>query len=365
MSVWKANPAGLDILSDSRARRIQAFIIILAILDLPLLVVGLLDLRSSPVTLLLVLSSYAYYALYYALLRAGYGVPATYVCVALLAFLMALGIHNGGGSLSVSSALYFLLLVGVALVLDDPVAVDVTVVICLLAYSGLAFYEAYIESPAAPAFERLYQNSSALATGSTIAGMLIALIGCWLLMRITVAGLRRSTAALERSRAEAEARATENATLAAQVQAGNESLLATQALLRNTIDALSLPLIPLDHGVALLPLVGYLDDVRSGQLVETLLDGIHKQQARTVIIDLTGLRDIDASAATALLDAARAAELLGAQVLLSGIGANAAETLVDVGVDLRGLRTVASLGQALRLIAEQRDGTHDLPPTIS
>jgi anti-anti-sigma regulatory factor len=312
-------------------------------------------LRSSPLTLALVLASYAYYALYYMLLRAGYGVPATYVCVALLTVLIALGVHNGSGSLSVSNALYFLLLVGVALVLDDPVAVDVTVVLCLIAYSGLALYEAYVAPPAARAFQGLYRNSSALAVGSTVAGMLIALIGCWLVMRTTVSGLRRSTAALERSRAEAEAQAAENAALAMQVQAGNESLLATQALLRDTIDALSIPLIPLNDGVAMLPLVGYLDDVRSGQMVDGLLDGIYKQRARTVILDLTGLREVDTRAAAALLQAARAARLLGVQVVLSGIGPHAAETLVDLGADLGGLRTVASLGHALRLIAQQGD----------
>jgi anti-anti-sigma regulatory factor len=355
----QAESANLDILSSSRARRIRAFIIILAILGLPLLVVGLLDLRFSPLTLLLVLASYAYYALYYVLLRAGYGVPATYVCVALLTILIALGIHNGGGSLSASNALYFLLLVGVALVLDDPLAVDVTVALCLIAYSGLALYEAYVAPPAARVFQNLYSSSSPLAIGSTLAGMLIALIGCWLLMRTTVAGLRRSTAALERSRAEAEARAAENAALATQVQAGNDTLLATQALLRDTIDALALPLIPLGDGVVMLPLVGYMDEARSSQLVNELLEGIYVQHAQTVILDLTGLREIDARAASALLDVARAARLLGAQVMLSGISAHAAETLVDMSTDLRGLRTVASLGQALRLVAEQRNGAQN------
>lgn len=353
----KAELADLDTLSSSRARRIRTFIIILSLLGLPLLAVGLLDLRSSPVTLLLVLASYAYYALYYVLLRAGYGVPATYVCVALLALLIARGVHNGGGSLSVSNALYFLLLVGVALVLDDPLAVDVTVAFCLIAYCGLALYEAYIAPPAARAFQGLYSTSSPLAIGSTLAGMLIALIGCWLVMRTTVAGLRRSTAALERSRAEAETRAAENAALATQIQAGNESLLATQALLHETIDALALPLIPLDEGVAMLPLVGHLDDARSDQMVGELLQGIYTQRARTVILDLTGLREVDTHAATALLYAAQAARLLGAQVVLSGISARAAETLVDLNADLHGLRTVASLGQALRLVADQRNAT--------
>ncbi len=96
-------------------------------------------------------------------------------------------------------------------------------------------------------------------------------------------------------------------------------------------------------------------------MVEALLDGIHRQHAQTVIIDLTGLRGIDTSAATALLYAARGAQLLGAQVMLSGISAHAAETLVDLGADLRGLRTVASLGQALRLIADQHDGINSQP----
>src|SRR5262249_22122882 len=110
-------PIGHDVLAATRARRIRAFIIILAVLNLPLLLVGLLDFRATPLTLLLVLASYLYYALYYILLRAGYGVPATYVCVALLVVLIALGIHNGGGSLSATNGLYFLLVVGVALVL--------------------------------------------------------------------------------------------------------------------------------------------------------------------------------------------------------------------------------------------------------
>ena len=356
---------GSDILSHTRARRIRTFIIILAVLSLPLLVVGLLDLRASAWTLTLVLASYVYFALYYLLLRAGYGVPATYACVALLVVLIALGIHNGGGSLSAANALYFLLLVGVALVLDDPLAVDVTVALCIAAYSTLALYEYNVAPPAAPAFQALYPNSGPLTIGSTVGGMLIALLGCWLIMRTTVAGLRRSTAALERARAEAEARATENAALVAQVQSGNESLLATQALLRDTIDALALPLIRLEDGMALLPLVGYLDEVRAGRLVDGLLRGIYEQRARAVVLDITGLREVDARAAAALLDAARGARLLGAQVVISGVSARAAETLAGLETNLRGLRTAASLGDALKMIDEGRTTTDHRPPTAN
>ena len=59
-------------------------------------------------------------------------------------------------------------------------------------------------------------------------------------------------------------------------------------------------------------------------------------------------------AATALLRAARGARLLGAQVVLSGISPRAAETLVDLGANLRGLRALASLGDASKLIDPEK-----------
>src|SRR4051812_7769702 len=149
-----ASPGGIsDTLTRTRTQRIRTFIIILAVLGVPLLILGAFDLRTSPLTLALVLSSYVYYTLYYALLRSGYGVPATYICVVLLSILIGLGIHNGGGVLSAASALYFLLLVGVALVLDDPRAIDFTVLFCLISYLGVALYEFYVAAPALQAFQ--------------------------------------------------------------------------------------------------------------------------------------------------------------------------------------------------------------------
>jgi rsbT co-antagonist protein RsbR len=117
--------------------------------------------------------------------------------------------------------------------------------------------------------------------------------------------------------------------------------------------ALNLPLIPLEDGVALLPLVGYLDDARAGQLVAGMLRGIYEEGARAVVLDITGLRAVDARAAAALLRAARGARLLGTQVVLSGVSPRAAEALVDLGANLRGLRTAASLGDALTLIGRR------------
>jgi PAS domain S-box-containing protein len=110
---------------------------------------------------------------------------------------------------------------------------------------------------------------------------------------------------------------------------------------------LSTPLLPIADGVVVLPLVGALDAARAAQVLEVLLDGIVGQRARTAILDITGVRDVDANVASGLVQAAQAARLLGAEVLLTGIRPAAARTLVELGVDLGGLVTLSSLQQGV------------------
>jgi anti-anti-sigma regulatory factor len=345
---------GQDLLTRTRERRIKTFITILATLNLPFLILGLVDLSNSSLALIRALVAYAYYGIYYLLLRAGYGVVATYLCVLLLLVLIASGVHDTGGALTSMATLYALLLIGAATVLNDTRAIDATIMLCIAGYGGLALYEFAFAPPPVRLLRPLYVTPNVILAISLIVTTLVSLVGIWLIVRSNIVGLRQSTAAMENARAEAEARARENATLAEQVQASNTTLLTTEARLRETVDALALPLIPLDEGVILLPLVGYLDNRRAERLVSGLLEGIHDQRARAVVIDITGLREVDAQVAGALLRAAGAARLLGAEVVLSGISADAARELGGFGTDIGGLRTAGSLGDALRLAAGAR-----------
>jgi rsbT co-antagonist protein RsbR len=110
-----------------------------------------------------------------------------------------------------------------------------------------------------------------------------------------------------------------------------------------TLRELSTPLIPLAEGVLVMPLVGAIDSVRAGQIMETLLQGISAQRARIAIMDVTGIKVVDAQVADALLRAAHAARLLGAEVILTGIGPSVATSLVQLGVDLGEVRTLSTL----------------------
>ena len=120
----------------------------------------------------------------------------------------------------------------------------------------------------------------------------------------------------------------------------HERMIQAQAL---QIRELFTPLIPLHTGILALPLVGSIDSYRATQIMETLLEGIARQQADVVIMDITGVPVVDTAVGNHLLQAARAAELLGARMILVGISAEVAQTMVQLGINLSRIVTLATL----------------------
>lgn len=110
-----------------------------------------------------------------------------------------------------------------------------------------------------------------------------------------------------------------------------------------TLRELSTPLIPLADGVVVLPLVGAIDAARAEQIMTALLEGITDLRARVAIIDITGIRKITQDIANSLIHSAHAARLLGTQVVLTGIRAEIAQTLVQLHADLGSITTRSTL----------------------
>ncbi len=106
---------------------------------------------------------------------------------------------------------------------------------------------------------------------------------------------------------------------------------------------LSTPLIPISDSVMIMPLIGTIDSQRARLVLERLLEGVARQQADLVILDITGVTVVDTQVAQALIQAAQAVKLLGAQVMLTGIQPQIAQTLVHLGIDLRGIITHGTL----------------------
>jgi rsbT co-antagonist protein RsbR len=112
---------------------------------------------------------------------------------------------------------------------------------------------------------------------------------------------------------------------------------------RNALRELSTPLIPVSDNVVIMPLIGTIDSRRAQQVMETLLEGVAQHQAELAILDITGVSVVDTQVAQALVSAAQAVRLLGAQVMLTGIGPQIAQTLVQLGIDLSSINTRGSL----------------------
>jgi rsbT co-antagonist protein RsbR len=118
-----------------------------------------------------------------------------------------------------------------------------------------------------------------------------------------------------------------------------ETIQAQTAMLHE----LSTPVIPFSDEVLVMPLVGTIDTRRAQQALETLLSSIAVSRARVAILDITGVPVVDTQVANALLRAAQAVSLLGAQVVLTGIRPEVAQTIVGLGVSLQSVVTRSSL----------------------
>jgi rsbT co-antagonist protein RsbR len=124
--------------------------------------------------------------------------------------------------------------------------------------------------------------------------------------------------------------------------------------LQELIRELSTPLIPVADQVIAMPLIGILDSARTAAALETLLHGVTAHRARTVVLDITGVSVVDSQVANALIRTAQAVKLLGAEVVLTGIRPQIAQTLVALGVNMDGVVTLRSLQEGIAFALRRR-----------
>lgn len=129
------------------------------------------------------------------------------------------------------------------------------------------------------------------------------------------------------------------------IAANLEALGRHQAAIRE----LSTPVIRVHDRVLLLPLVGAVDSHRAQQIMESVLSHVVEAQARCIIIDIAGVPVVDTRVADHLLKTAAAVRLLGAEVVLTGITAQVARTMVQLGLDVSSMHTVSRLSDGIEL----------------
>ena len=122
--------------------------------------------------------------------------------------------------------------------------------------------------------------------------------------------------------------------------ASQQEIIVEQA--RSVLE-LSTPVIRLWDEIILLPLVGVVDTMRAAQMTERMLNTIVDTESRVAILDITGVPVIDTYVARHLMRTTAAAKMLGAEVIITGISPDAAQTLTHLGIDLGAVVTRGTL----------------------
>jgi len=116
---------------------------------------------------------------------------------------------------------------------------------------------------------------------------------------------------------------------------------------------LSSPVLRVWDDVIALPIIGALDAERAEIIEAALLGELSRTGARASILDLTGVGEVDAATAEHIERLVGAMHLLGAEVVICGIGAAVSRVMVEKGLSMKGV-TVRNLREALRLCIRRR-----------
>jgi PAS domain S-box-containing protein len=131
---------------------------------------------------------------------------------------------------------------------------------------------------------------------------------------------------------------------------------------RLMITELSTPVLELDDGLLILPLVGLIDSERAIEITARLLAEIAKLRGRMVVIDVTGVPVVDSNVAHHLWKTVQAARLMGATTIISGISEESALALARLGIDLGDISPAGTLRDAVNEL-RNLDHTRGKAPT--
>jgi rsbT co-antagonist protein RsbR len=108
------------------------------------------------------------------------------------------------------------------------------------------------------------------------------------------------------------------------------------------------PITEIWDGVLTLPIIGTLDSSRTMLVMEALLNRIAKDHASAVVMDLTGVKNIDSQVSHHLIQMVRAVQLMGSQAIITGIRPEIARALISLNINMSDITTRASLSDGLK-----------------
>lgn len=110
---------------------------------------------------------------------------------------------------------------------------------------------------------------------------------------------------------------------------------------------LSVPMVPITKGIAILPLIGEVDTERATLLLDETLKKANELKLSYLLFDLSGVMIVDTMVAHQIFKIIEALDLLGVKTMLIGIRPEVAQTMVQLGINFSKLTVKSNLEQAL------------------
>jgi rsbT co-antagonist protein RsbR len=108
----------------------------------------------------------------------------------------------------------------------------------------------------------------------------------------------------------------------------DELLLSQKKLVEN----LSAPIIPINNSIAVLPLIGMMDAQRVERLEEKVLMGVSSLRIQTLIIDLSGIAEMEMDVLHQFDKILSGVNMMGCKVILTGLRVEIVRKVVAAGV---------------------------------
>nr|WP_240374995.1 STAS domain-containing protein [Bacillus piscicola] len=118
---------------------------------------------------------------------------------------------------------------------------------------------------------------------------------------------------------------------------------------KQLVENLSVPVIPITSSICVLPLIGALDVERITTIEEKILTEIRKLRVSRLILDLSGMADIEEEAIDLLFRVIEGVAMMGCDTVITGLRPDIIRKIINLGYSFdRKAETKGTLQQALK-----------------
>lgn len=118
---------------------------------------------------------------------------------------------------------------------------------------------------------------------------------------------------------------------------------------RKLVEHLSVPIIPVSASVAVLPLIGMIDDYRMHIIEEKVLMDISKLKVQTLIMDLSGIADMEMNVISHFQKVLSGVSMMGSNAVITGMRPELVRKMIHAGINFnQKAETKGTLQQTLK-----------------